>query len=323
MKTMKVMEALREAMCIRMREDQDVLLMGEDVGRFGGCFGVSAGMFDEFGPERVRDTPISEGAIIGAATGSAAAGLRPIAEIMFSDFLTVAMDQLVNNAAFMHYMFGGKIELPMVVRTVNGAGAQGAAQHSKSMEAWVTHIPGLKVVFPSIPQDCLGLMLASIDDDNPVIFFEHKMAYGRTGEVTSLDPIPLGTGDIKREGSDVTIVAYGNQLFVAMDAAEELAKGGISAEVLDPRTLYPLDKELIATSVAKTGNVIVTSEEFKRGSYAGEISAFISEELFDSLDSPVRRVCALDTPVPFAPILEQAFLPKAEDIVQAVREQLG
>jgi len=166
-------------------------------------------------------------------------------------------------------------------------------------------------------------MLASIDDDNPVIFFEHKMAYGRTGEVTSLDPIPLGTGDIKREGSDVTIVAYGNQLFVAMDAAEELAKGGISAEVLDPRTLYPLDKELIATSVAKTGNVIVTSEEFKRGSYAGEISAFISEELFDSLDSPVRRVCALDTPVPFAPILEQAFLPKAEDIVQAVREQLG
>lgn len=323
MQTMKVMEALCEGMSIRMREDGNVLLIGEDVGRFGGCFGVSAGMFDEFGPERVRDTPISEGAIIGAATGSAATGLRPIAEIMFSDFLTVAMDQVVNNAAFMHYMFGGKIELPMVVRTVNGAGAQGAAQHSKSMEAWVTHIPGLKVVFPSTPQDCLGLMLASIDDDNPVIFFEHKMAYGRTGEVASTDPIPLGKGDIKREGDDLTIIAYGNQLFVALDAAEALAKEGISAEVVDPRTLYPLDRDLIARSVAKTGNVIVTSEEFKRGSYAGEISAFVSEELFDDLDSPVRRVCALDTPVPFAPILEQTFLPKAEDIVAAAREQLG
>ena len=184
MKTMSVMVAIREAMSIRMREDPNVLLFGEDVGKFGGCFGVSAGMFDEFGPERVRDTPISEGAIIGAATGSAATGLRPIAEIMMDDFITVAMDQLVNNAAFMHYMFGGKIELPMVVRTVNGAGVQGAAQHCKSMEAWLTHVPGLKVVFPSTPQDALGLLLASIDDNNPVVFFEHKVAYGQKGEVS-------------------------------------------------------------------------------------------------------------------------------------------
>ena len=272
MKTMSVMEAIREAMSIRMREDPNVLLFGEDVGRFGGCFGVSAGMFDEFGPDRVRDTPISEGAIIGAATGSAATGLRPIAEIMMDDFITVAMDQLVNNAAFMHYMFGGKIELPMVVRTVNGAGVNAAAQHSKSMEAWLTHVPGLKVVYPSTPQDCMGLLLASIDDNNPVVFFEHKLAYGEKGEVTSFDPIPLGKGDIKREGSDVTIIAYGYQVFRALKAADQLAKEGISAEVLDPRTLYPLDKELIAKSVGKTRNVVITSEEFKRGGSFGAVA---------------------------------------------------
>ena len=321
MKTMSVMEAIREAMSIRMREDPNVLLFGEDVGKFGGCFGVSAGMFDEFGPERVRDTPISEGAIIGAATGSAATGLRPIAEIMMDDFITVAMDQLVNNAAFMHYMFGGKIELPMVVRTVNGAGVQGAAQHCKSMEAWLTHVPGLKVVFPSTPQDALGLLLASIDDNNPVVFFEHKVAYGQKGEVSSFDPIPLGKGDIKKEGSDVTIIAYGYQVFKALDAAKELEKEGISAEVLDPRTLYPLDKDLIAQSVAKTHNVVITSEEFKRGGYAGEISAFVAEELFDSLDTPCRRVCGLNTPITFTPILEDQFLPQTVDIVNAVKAQ--
>ena len=323
MKTMSVMEAIREAMSIRMREDPNVLLFGEDVGRFGGCFGVSAGMFDEFGPDRVRDTPISEGAIIGAATGSAATGLRPIAEIMMDDFITVAMDQLVNNAAFMHYMFGGKIELPMVVRTVNGAGVNAAAQHSKSMEAWLTHVPGLKVVYPSTPQDCMGLLLASIDDNNPVVFFEHKLAYGEKGEVTSFDPIPLGKGDIKREGSDVTIIAYGYQVFRALKAADQLAKEGISTEVLDPRTLYPLDKELIAKSVGKTRNVVITSEEFKRGGYAGEISAFIAEELFDSLDAPCKRVCGLNTPIPFSAVLENQFIPQVEDIVNAVKEQRG
>lgn len=321
MKTMNVMEAIREAMSIRMREDPNVLLFGEDVGKFGGCFGVSAGMFDEFGPERVRDTPISEGAIIGAATGSAATGLRPIAEIMMDDFITVAMDQLVNNAAFMHYMFGGKIELPMVVRTVNGAGVNAAAQHSKSMEAWLTHVPGLKVVYPSTPQDCLGLLLASIDDNNPVVFFEHKLAYGEKGDVDSMDPIPLGKGDIKREGTDVTIIAYGYQVFRALEAAEQLEKEGISAEVLDPRTLYPLDKDLIAQSVDKTHNVVITSEEFKRGGYAGEISAFIAEELFDSLDAPCRRVCGLNTPVPFSSVLENQFIPQVEDIVNAVKAQ--
>ena len=237
------------------------------------------------------------------------------------DFITVAMDQLVNNAAFMHYMFGGKIELPMVVRTVNGAGVNAAAQHSKSMEAWMTHAPGLKVVYPSTPQDCLGLLLASIDDNNPVVFFEHKLAYGEKGEVDSLDPIPLGKGDIKREGTDVTIIAYGYQVFRALEAAKQLEKEGISAEVLDPRTLYPLDKDLIAQSVDKTHNVVITSEEFKRGGYAGEISAFIAEELFDSLDAPCRRVCGLNTPVPFSSVLENQFIPQVEDIVNAVKAQ--
>ena len=220
MKKMSYAEAIREAMSIRMREDPNVLLFGEDVGAFGGCFGVSAGMFDEFGEKRVRDTPISEGAIIGAAVGSAATGLRPIAELMFCDFLTVGMDQLVNQAAKMRYMFGGKISLPMVVRLPCGAGVGAAAQHSQSLEAWMTHVPGLKVVYPSTPQDALGLMLSSIDDDNPVMFFEHKAVYALKGDVESFEPIPLGKGDIKREGSDVTVIATGKMVYEALAAAE-------------------------------------------------------------------------------------------------------
>mgnify|MGYP000803246252 CR=1 FL=1 len=224
MKKMSYAEAIREAMSIRMREDPNVLLFGEDVGAFGGCFGVSAGMFDEFGEKRVRDTPISEGAIIGAAVGSAATGLRPIAELMFCDFLTVGMDQLVNQAAKMRYMFGGKISLPMVVRLPCGAGVGAAAQHSQSLEAWMTHVPGLKVVYPSTPQDALGLMLSSIDDDNPVMFFEHKAVYALKGDVESFEPIPLGKGDIKREGSDVTVIATGKMVYEALAAAEKLDK---------------------------------------------------------------------------------------------------
>jgi Pyruvate/2-oxoglutarate dehydrogenase complex, dehydrogenase (E1) component, eukaryotic type, beta subunit len=321
MKKMSIGEAIREAMSIRMREDPNVLLFGEDVGAFGGCFGVSAGMFDEFGEKRVRDTPISEGAIIGAAIGSAATGLRPIAEIMMGDFVTVAMDQLVNQAAKMRYMFGGKISLPMVVRLPGGAGVSAAAQHSQSLEAWLTHVPGLKVVYPSTAQDALGLLLASIDDDNPVMFIEHKAMYGMKGDVESFDPIPLGKGDIKRAGSDVTIIATGNMVHAALSAAKTLDADGISAEVLDPRTLYPLDKELIAASVGKTHRVVIATEEVKRGSFGSDVAATIAEEMFDLLDEPIVRVGALNTPVPFAPVLEQTYLPNAQDIVNAVRSK--
>lgn len=319
MKKMSYAEAIREGMSIRMREDPNVLLFGEDVGAFGGCFGVSAGMLAEFGEKRIRDTPISEGAIIGAAVGSAATGLRPIAELMFCDFLTVGMDQLVNQAAKMRYMFGGKISLPMVVRMPCGAGVSAAAQHSQSLEAWVTHIPGLKVVYPSTPQDALGLMLSAIDDDNPVMYVEHKAMYSLKGEVTSFDPIPLGKGDIKRSGENVTIIATGKMVHEALSAAKTLEADGISAEVLDPRSLYPLDKDLIAQSLGKTHRAVIVTEENRRGGYGGEISAIIAEEMFDLLDSPVIRIGALDTPVPFAPVLEQAYLPNAQDIVKAVR----
>lgn len=321
MKKMSYAEAIREGMSIRMREDPHVLLFGEDVGAFGGCFGVSAGMLDEFGEKRVRDTPISEGAIIGAAVGSAATGLRPIAELMFCDFLTVGMDQLVNQAAKMRYMFGGKISMPMVVRLPAGAGVSAAAQHSQSLEAWITHVPGLKVVYPSTPQDALGLMLSSIDDDNPVMFLEHKAIYTMKGDVDSLTPIPLGKGDIKRAGEDVTIIATGKMVHEALAAAKMLEADGISAEVLDPRTLYPLDKALIAQSLSKTHRAVIVTEENRRGGYGGEISAMIAEEMFDLLDCPIVRIGALDTPVPFAPVLEQVYLPNAQDIANAIRAQ--
>ena len=321
MKKMSYAEAIREGMSIRMREDPNVLLFGEDVGAFGGCFGVSAGMLDEFGEKRVRDTPISEGAIIGAAVGSAATGLRPIAELMFCDFLTVGMDQLVNQAAKMRYMFGGKISMPMVVRLPAGAGVSAAAQHSQSLEAWITHVPGLKVVYPSTPQDALGLMLSSIDDDNPVMFLEHKGIYTMKGDVDSLTPIPLGKGDIKRAGEDVTIIATGKMVHEALAAAKMLESDGISAEVLDPRTLYPLDKALIAQSLSKTHRAVIVTEENRRGGYGGEISAMIAEEMFDLLDCPIVRIGALDTPVPFAPVLEQVYLPNAQDIANAIRAQ--
>ena len=313
-------EAIREGMSIRMRENPNVVLFGEDVGAFGGCFGVSAGMFDEFGPERVRDTPISEGAIIGCAVGAAATGLRPIAELMFCDFLTVGMDQLVNQAAKMRYMFGGKISMPMVVRLPAGAGTGAAAQHSQSLEAWLTHVPGLKVVYPSCAQDALGLMLAAIDDEDPVMYFEQKTLFGVKGEVTSLEPIPLGKGRVARPGSDLSIITYGKQVYDALEAADKLAGEGVDVEVIDLRSLYPLDKELIGETIAKTHKAIVITEEVKRGGYGGEISAIIGEEFFDYLDAPVIRIGALDTPVPFAPNLEQYYIPYAQDILVAAKK---
>ena len=312
--------AIREAMCTRMRQDKNVLLFGEDVGPFGGGFGLTGDMCAEFGEDRVRDTPISEGIIVGTAVGAAATGLRPIAELMFNDFMTLAMDQLVNQAAKMRYMFGGNISLPMVVRLPCGAGTGSAAQHSQSLEALVTHIPGLKVVFPSTPQDAFGLMLAAIDDDNPVMFMEHKRLYRTKGEVSSFDPIPLGVGDIKRAGSDITVIATGRMVHESLAAAETLAKDGIELEVIDPRSLYPLDKALIGRSLEKTHKAIIMTEETRRGAYAGEISAIIAEEFFDSLDAPVIRIGSLDSPVPVSPALEQYYMPNADDIIAAARK---
>ena len=322
MKMMTYAEGIREGMSIRMREDPNVILFGEDVGKFGGCFGVSMGMFDEFGPERVRDTPISEGAIIGCAVGSAATGLRPIAELMFCDFLTVGMDQLVNQAAKMRYMFGGKISLPMVVRLPAGPGTGAAAQHSQSLEAWLTHVPGLKVVYPSCAEDALGLMLTAIDDNDPVMYFENKVLLGMKSEVNSFDPIPLGKGKICREGSDLSIITYGKQVYDALEAAEKLAQDGVSVEVVDLRSLYPLDKDLIGETVSKTHRALVVTEEVRRGGFGGEISAIIGEELFDYLDAPVVRIGALDTPVPFAPVLEQYYMPNAQDIINGAKKIL-
>lgn len=323
MKKMTYGEAIREGMRMKMKEDPNVFIFGEDVGAFGGCFGVTAGLYDEFGAERVKDTPISEGVIIGCAVGAAATGLRPVAELMFIDFLTVGMDQLVNQAAKMRYMFGGKISLPMVVRLPAGAGVQAAAQHSQSLEAWLTHVPGLKVVYPSTPKDALGLMLSSIEDDNPVMFIEHKVLYSMEGEIDEdVKPIPLGVADIKREGKDITIIATGKMVHESLKAAEILAKEGIEAEVIDPRTLYPLDKNTIFESVEKTNRVLIATEETKRGSYAGEISAMIAEEYFDYLDAPVVRVASLNTPIPFSPVLESYVIPDYEDILKGAREIL-
>lgn len=321
MKNLSMMEAIREAMTKKMREDPTVFVMGEDVGAFGGCFGVTAGMYDEFGAERVRDTPISEGVIIGCAVGAAATGTRPIAELMFIDFATVGADQLVNQAAKMRYMVGGKIKLPMVVRLPLGAGTRAAAQHSQSLEAWLAHIPGLKVVYPSSPNDAYGLMLNAIEDDNPVIFLEHKLLYGIKGDVDeNSKPIEFGKADIKREGKDLTVVATGKMVYEALNAAEELAKEGIDVEVIDPRTLFPFDKETLFNSIEKTNKLIIVTEENKRGSFAGEISAIVAEECFDNLDAPIIRVCSVNSPVPFSPVLEDYYVPNAGDIVKAAKK---
>lgn len=321
MRKMTYAEGIREGMRIKMQEDDSVLIFGEDVGQFGGCFGVTAGMFEEFSGERVKDTPISEGAIIGSAVGAAATGLKPIAELMFVDFATVGMDQLVNQAAKMRYMFGGKISLPMVVRLPGGAGTRAAAQHSQSLESWLTHVPGLKLVYPSNAEDAAGLMLTAIDDDNPVIFFEHKVLYAMESEVPDkIEPIPFGKAKVKREGADVTILTYAKQVYDSLEAAKQLEAEGIDVEVIDLRSLYPLDKEAIEKSIKKTNKVVLVSEEVKRGGYIGEIAAMISEEFFYELDAPIVRVGTLNVPIPFSPVLEDYVVPRVEDIVNAVKK---
>jgi len=316
--------AIKEAMCEEMRRDENVFLMGEDVGIYGGAFGVSVGMFEEFGEERVKDTPISEAVIAGAAAGAAVTGMRPIAEIMFSDFTTIAMDQLVNQAAKMRYMFGGKAKVPMVLRTPGGSGTGAAAQHSQSLEAWFCHVPGLKVVVPSTPYDAKGLLKAAIRDDNPVMFFEQKLLYRKKGNVPEEDYIvPLGQADIKREGSDVTIVTYGRMVPVCLEAAEILSKEGISAEVLDPRTLVPLDQAAMVASVKKTGRVLIVHEACQTGGFGGELAAVIADsEAFFYLDAPIKRLGGLNVPIPYCPELEKNVVPTVGAVSQAVKELL-
>ncbi|WHH57037.1 alpha-ketoacid dehydrogenase subunit beta [Petroclostridium sp. X23] len=320
MRKMTYAQGIKEGLQIKMKQDPNVFIMGEDVGLFGGCFGVTAGLYDEFGEKRVKDTPLSEGVIIGAAVGSAGAGLRPVAELMFVDFLTVGMDQLVNQAAKMRYMFGGKITLPMVVRLPGGGGVRAAAQHSQSLEAWLTHIPGLKVVYPSNAEDAIGLMLTAIEDDNPVMYLEHKALYAMKNDVAdTVDPIPFGKAKIKKEGTDVTVITYGKQVYDSLSAAEALAKEGVSVEVIDLRSLYPLDKETIFNSISKTHKAVIVTEECKRGGFGGEISALIAEEYFFECDAPIVRVGALNTPIPFSPTLEDYVLPNASDIITAIK----
>ena len=314
-------DALVEAMREEMERDEKVFIMGEDVAVYGGAYGATKGLYEQFGEERVRDTAISESAIVGAAIGTAITGMRPIAEIMYIDFITQAMDQLVNQAAKMRYMFGGKTTVPMVLRTEGGAGRCIAAHHSQSLEAWIMHAPGLYLVMPSTPYDAKGLLKASIRNDNPVVFIEHKMLYGMKGEVPEEEYIiPLGVADIKKQGSDVTIVAYSRQLHVAMEAAAELEKDNISAEVIDPRTLKPLDLDTILTSVKKTSKLVIVSEGYKTGNVASEIAMLVMEHGFDLLDGPIKRVCAVDVPVPMSPVLEDAAIPNKQNVIDAVKE---
>lgn len=317
-------EAIKEAMSEEMRRDSDVFFMGEDIGVYGGAFGVSVGMVEEFGEERVRDTPISEAAIIGAAAGAAATGSRPIAEIQFSDFISIGLDQLGNQAAKMRYMFGGRAQVPMVVRAPAGSGTGAAAQHSQSQEAWYCHIPGLKVVVPSTPYDAKGLLKAAIRDNNPVVFLEQKLLYRKKGVVPEGEyTIPLSSAEVKRTGRDLTIVTWGRMVTMVLEVVEKLAAEGIEIEVVDPRTLMPLDRDTIIQSVKKTGRALVVHEAVQTGGYGGEIVATIADsEAFFYLDAPIRRLGGLDVPIPYNPELERNAVPTPEKIESSIRELL-
>ncbi len=319
-------EAINEAMSEEMRQDENIIFIGEDIGVYGGAFGVSRGMLDEFGEERVRDTPISELVITGAAVGAALTGLRPIAELMFSDFMTFAMDPLVNQAAKSRFQFGGQASVPMVLRTPGGSGTGAAEQHSQSLEAWVCHVPGLKVVIPSTPYDAKGLLKTAIRDNNPVVFIEQKLLYRTKGEVPEVDDdytIPLGVADIKREGKDITMVTYGRMVQRCLEVAENFASEDVDIEVIDIRSLVPLDKECLIQSAKKTGKVVIVHEACQTGGYGGELSSVIVDsEAFFYLDAPVKRVGGLDVPIPYNPGLEAQVVPTVDSISSAVRELL-
>jgi pyruvate/2-oxoglutarate/acetoin dehydrogenase E1 component len=313
-------QALNEALHQVMEAHPEVFCLGEDIGKMGGDFGVTRGLWAKFGGERVRDTPLSEAAIIGAAVGAGMVGMRAVAEIMIADHITTCYDQIVNNAAKMHYMFNGQFKAPIVIRTATGGGFGGGPHHSQSIEGWFMNVPGLVIVAPSNPADAKGLLAASILSDNPVLFLEHKGLYGLKGDVPEeLYTVPLGRAHVARTGRDVTVVASMKMVVEALAAAEELAKAGIEIEVVDLRTLRPWDKATVLASAAKTRRAVVAMEAPRMGGPAAEISATLAEELFDTLLAPVQRVGALDAPIPMAPVLEQALLPGQKDIVAAVR----
>ena len=324
MRELTYREAIREALREEIRRDDRVFLFGEDIAVYGGIFKVTDGLLAEFGPERIFDTPLSESAIVGAAVGASLMGMRPVAEVMFADFTTVAMDAIVNHAAKMNYMSGGETSAPLVVRMAYGAGPRWGSHHTQSVESWLTNVPGLTIVMPATPYDAKGLLKAAIRTPNPVIFLEHKLLYGKKGEVPEAEYIvPIGKADIKRPGDDVTIVASGLMVDRALDAARTLAQEGVSAEVIDLRSVQPLDEETILGSVEKTGRLVIVHEAPVRGGFGGEIAAVVAGKALGFLDAPIQRVGAPWTPVPFGPVLVDAYVPKEADIIQAVRTTQG
>jgi len=320
MREIRYVDALNEALREEMGRDKNIFLIGEDIGPLGGTFGVSRGLYDKFGKKRVRQTPISESAIIGTAVGAAMTGLRPIAEIMYIDFITTAMDQVVNQAAKLSFMSGGQFKLPLVIRTQEGSGTREAAQHTQSLEAWFVHTPGLKIAVPSTPYDAKGLLKTSIRDEGPVIFIEHKFLYDKRGGVPEEEYlIPLGKAEIKTKGNDLTVVATSLMVYKVLEVAEEISNE-INIEVIDPRTLVPLDIETILKSVEKTGKLLVVHEACTRGGIGAEIVREVAEKAFDYLDAPPRVLGGLNTPIPYSSSLESICVPQKEDIIRAVRE---
>ncbi|MEX1254106.1 MAG: alpha-ketoacid dehydrogenase subunit beta [Dehalococcoidia bacterium] len=314
-------EALRQTLREELLEDERVVLMGEDIGAYGGSYAVTKGFLDEFGPDRIRDTPISESVVVGCGIGAAMGGLRPVVELMTINFSLLAFDQIVNNASKLYYMSGGQINVPLVIRMASGAGSQLGAQHSHSLEGWYAHIPGLKVAVPYTPADARGLLKTAMRDPNPVIFIEHTALYARKGDVPDGDyRIPFGQAEVYREGKDVTLIGYSGSVYQANGAADLLAKEGAEAEVINLRTLRPLDVETIVASVRKTHRAVVVEDDWKFGGFAGEIATIIMEQAFDDLDAPVARVCGADVPMPYAKELERAALPNERQIADAALE---
>ncbi len=317
-------EAVRDALSAAMRQDEDVFIMGEDIAEMGGSMGVTQGMLAEFGSERVRNTPISEIAIVGAGIGAAMQGMRPVVEIMYQDFLTISMEQIVNQAAKHRTMSGGQLKVPLTLRTQGGAGWSPGAQHAQQVESWFCHVPGLKVAYPSTPEDVRGLLWSSIYDDNPVIFFEHRLLYPLKGEVPEeIEPIPFGKARVMREGSDVTVIAIGRMVPEAMQAAQDAEQEGISVEVIDPRTLLPLDEEALIASVKKTTRCVTAHEAVTRGGFGAELAAVVQAGAFDYLDAPIERVGAKFAPLAFSPAMEQWAVPHAADVLEAVKRTVA
>ena len=317
-------EALRDAIREALVRDERVFLMGEDIGHYGGCFGVSLGLLEEFGPERIRDTPLSESAFVGAGIGAALAGMRPIVEIMTVNFSLLALDQILNNAATLLHMSGGQLNVPLVIRMTTGAGRQLAAQHSHSLEGWYAHIPGLRVITPATLEDARGMLATALDDPDPVLLFEHGSLYNLAGELdTDAGAVDIDTAAIRRPGTDLSLIAYGGTLGTALAAAEQLTRDGIDAEVIDLRTLRPLDEPTILDSVSRTHRLVIVDEGWRSGSLSAEVAARVAEHAFYELDAPIERVCTAEVPIPYAKHLEAAALPQPADVIAAARRAVG